>query len=83
MWWVPMLSRQKDQLKRASTSFSQVLNDYRHQLSIRLLLETDESIAEIVYLTGFAEPSTFYRAFNRWEGVTPIEFRAANRKTHR
>jgi AraC-like DNA-binding protein len=28
-----------------------------------------------VYLTGFSEPSTFYRAFKRWSGMTPIEYR--------
>ena len=41
----------------------------------RLLAGTDESIDEIVYLTGFSEPSTFYRAFKRWVGMTPIEYR--------
>lgn len=63
------------QLQEAGTSFSQVLNDYRHQLAKKLLAKTNESIAEIVYLTGFSEPSTFYRAFKRWEGVTPVEYR--------
>jgi AraC-like DNA-binding protein len=65
----------RSQLAEAGTSFSQVLNDYRHQLAKRLLAKTDESIAEIVYLTGFSEPSTFYRAFKRWEGLTPVEYR--------
>ena len=63
------------QLREAGTSFSQVLNEYRHGLSKKLLADTEESISEIVYLTGFSEPSTFYRAFKRWEGITPIEFR--------
>ncbi|CAA0090509.1 putative HTH-type transcriptional regulator [BD1-7 clade bacterium] len=62
-------------LREAGTSFSEILNDYRHHLSRKLLLATDEPISEIVYLTGFSEPSTFYRAFKRWEGVTPVEFR--------
>lgn len=65
----------RNQLSDAGTSFSQVLNDYRHRLARRLLARTSDSIAEIVYLTGFSEPSTFYRAFKRWEGMTPIEFR--------
>lgn len=63
------------QLREAGTSFSQILNDYRHSLSRKLLVDTEESIAEIVYLTGFSEPSTFYRAFKRWEGMTPVEYR--------
>jgi len=29
----------------------------------------------IVERTGFSEPSTFYRAFKRWVGETPVEFR--------
>jgi len=65
----------RSQLAEAGTSFSQVLNDYRHFLAKRLLAKTNESIAEIVYLTGFSEPSTFYRAFKRWEGLTPVEYR--------
>lgn len=65
----------RSQLTEAGTSFSQVLNDYRHHLAKKLLAKTNESIAEIVYLTGFSEPSTFYRAFKRWEGITPVEYR--------
>lgn len=65
----------RGQLTEAGTSFSQVLNDYRHYLAKKLLAKTNESIAEIVYLTGFSEPSTFYRAFKRWEGITPVEYR--------
>jgi AraC-like DNA-binding protein len=52
-----------------------VLADFRYRLARQLLATTDESIDEIVYLTGFSEPSTFYRAFKRWSGMTPIEYR--------
>ena len=65
----------RHQLDLAGTSFQRLLNDYRHRLARRLLSQTDEAISEIVYLTGFSEPSTFYRAFRRWEGTTPIEYR--------
>jgi AraC-like DNA-binding protein len=65
----------RNRLADADTSFSQVLNDYRHHLATKLLAKTDETIAEIVYLTGFSEPSTFYRAFKRWEDTTPIDYR--------
>lgn len=62
-------------LTEADTSFNQVLADYRCYLAKRLLSRTDESIADIVYLTGFSEPSTFYRAFKRWTDMTPVEYR--------
>ena len=69
----------RHQLDLAGTSFQRLLNDYRHRLARRLLSQTDEAISEIVYLTGFSEPSTFYRAFRRWEGTTPIEYRRQHR----
>mgnify|MGYP000875198104 CR=1 FL=1 len=69
----------RHQLKTAGTSFQQILNRHRHSLARRLLSRTDEAISEIVYLTGFSEPSTFYRAFKRWEGSTPIEYRQRHR----
>jgi len=65
----------RSRLTEAGTSFNQVLADYRCILAKRLLARTDESIADVVYLTGFSEPSTFYRAFKRWTGLTPVEYR--------
>lgn len=68
----------RHQLNLAGTSLQRIINQYRKSLSRQLLSQTDETIAEIVYLTGFSEPSTFYRAFKRWEGMTPIEYRQIN-----
>ncbi|MBD2859544.1 AraC family transcriptional regulator [Spongiibacter sp. KMU-158] len=65
----------RSRLSDANTSFNQVLADYRCILAKRLLSRTEESIADVVYLTGFSEPSTFYRAFKRWTGLTPVEYR--------
>ncbi len=65
----------RSQLADVGSSFNHVLNDYRSRLARRLLAKTDESIEQIVYLTGFSEPSTFYRAFKRWTQETPIEYR--------
>ena len=41
----------------------------------RLLRETDYSLAEVAFLTGFAEQSGFTRAFKRWAGQTPRSYR--------
>ena len=74
----------RHQLALANTSFQKILNDLRHRLSLRLLSQTNEGISEIIYLTGFCEQSTFYRAFRRWEGITPIEYRRKQQnKTHK
>lgn len=67
--------RLRFELTRAGTSFSKLLGDFRFALARRLLRGTEEPIENIVYLTGFSEPSTFYRAFKRWAGVTPVQYR--------
>ena len=71
--------RLRFELARAGTSFSQIVTDFRYALARRLLARTEESIDNIVYLTGFSEPSTFYRAFKRWSGLTPVQFRERHR----
>ncbi|MFQ3171013.1 MAG: AraC-like DNA-binding protein [Oleispira sp.] len=65
----------RTRLAEANTNFNQLLANYRCNLAKKLLANTNETIDEIVYLTGFSEPSTFYRAFKRWTQVTPIEYR--------
>jgi AraC-like DNA-binding protein len=67
--------RLRSLLSDAQTSFQQILSDYRCRLAKKLLANTNESIERIVYLTGFSEPSTFYRAFKRWTRETPVEYR--------
>jgi AraC-like DNA-binding protein len=71
--------RLRFELARAGTSFSDLLAEFRYSLARRLLGKTDERIENIVYLTGFSEPSTFYRAFKRWSGMTPVQYREQKR----
>src|SRR3990167_397720 len=67
--------RQRERLAMAGVRFNDLITDYRCRLAKDLLLNTDERIEVIVERTGFSEPSTFYRAFKRWVGETPVEFR--------
>lgn len=67
--------RLRFELTQAGTSFSDQLSDFRYALAKKLLRTTQEPIENIVYLTGFSEPSTFYRAFKRWSGMTPVQYR--------
>ena len=63
------------ELTRVDSNFNDVVARYRERLARRLLARTAESIDQIVYLTGFSEPSAFTRAFKRWTGETPTEYR--------
>lgn len=58
-------------------SFQGVVDLARRDLAQKLLRETDYSLAEIAFLTGFSEQSGFTRAFKRWAGQTPRSFRLA------
>jgi AraC-like DNA-binding protein len=39
------------------------------------------AIFEVAFLLGYSEPSPFNRAFRRWTGQSPSEFRARLRRT--
>ena len=56
-------------------SFQSVVDMARKDLAQRLLRETEYSLAEVAFLTGFAEQSGFTRAFKRWAGQTPRSYR--------
>ena len=56
-------------------SYQDLVDAARRELSERLLLGTEYSLAEIAFLTGFSEQSAFTRAFKRWSGQTPRSYR--------
>lgn len=47
----------------------------------RFLINSDDSIKEIAYQTGFTEPTNFFKFFRRFSSLTPEEFRDQNRNT--
>jgi AraC-like DNA-binding protein len=56
-------------------SFQTLVDQARRELAQQLLRETEYSLAEIAFLTGFSEQSGFTRAFKRWSGQTPRSYR--------
>lgn len=56
-------------------SFQSLVDLARKELAQQLLRDTDYSLAEVAFLTGFAEQSGFTRAFKRWAGQTPRSYR--------
>ncbi len=64
-------------LKDEDTSFQAIKDQVRRDLAIYHLSENKFSINEIALKVGFTEPSTFHRAFKKWTGVTPGDYRQA------
>jgi AraC-like DNA-binding protein len=62
-------------LKEEGTNFKGLLEDTRRELALHYIRETHRPIGEITYLLGFSEPSNFTRAFRRWTGMAPAEYR--------
>ena len=56
-------------------SFQSLTEETRRELAEGLLLDEQYSLAEVAFLTGFAEQSSFTRAFKRWLGQTPASYR--------
>jgi AraC-like DNA-binding protein len=66
----------QDRLKDEGTSYSEVLETARRELAHRYLREDQLSVPDIALLLGYSEASAFHRAFKRWTGLTPRQYRS-------
>lgn len=64
------------ELRAERTTFRTLVEDTRRALAMQHLAQPGASASEAAYLLGFSEPSAFTRAFRRWTGVPPTQFRA-------
>lgn len=62
-------------LAEAGVSYRDLIQKSQEEVAKNLLKKTSRSIAEIAFETGFSEQSAFNRAFKRWTGLSPVEFR--------
>jgi AraC-like DNA-binding protein len=62
-------------LAEAGSSFSALVEAERIERATRLLADPRLSSAQVAVLLGYAEPAPFHRAFKRWMGLAPAEWR--------
>ncbi len=63
------------QLEQHGTTFKRLVEDTRRQFSLRYLRDPKHTLTDIAYLLGYSEVSAFNRAFRRWTGSTPTDYR--------
>jgi AraC-like DNA-binding protein len=62
-------------LADADLTYQRLVDETRRDLALRYIEEPGKSITEITFLLGFSGQSAFTRAFRRWTGKAPSEYR--------
>lgn len=62
-------------LQELEVEFAELVEEIRQALAIDLVCQSQQSLTEIAQRLGYNEASSFTRAFRRWVGMTPREFR--------
>ncbi len=62
-------------LSDSGTSYSEVLQQVRHDMACHYLQSPNYQVLQVAYVLGFSDPSNFSRAFKRWTGLTPNQYR--------
>lgn len=75
---VPAWTLQR-RLKEEQECFKQLIESIRRELAHTYLQEERLSISELSFRLGYTEVSTFSRAFMRWHGVSPRQWRELQR----
>jgi AraC-like DNA-binding protein len=75
---IPLRTLQR-RLRAENTTLAALIDGVRYELAERYLSDAQISTQEAAFLLGFSDVSAFHRAFVRWTGVTPAEFRSGAR----
>lgn len=66
--------------KMMGRPFFTFLNEYRVNIAVRMLLDTEQSISEIGYACGYESLPFFFKQFQKYKHCTPLTYRKAYRE---
>lgn len=64
-------------LRDAGLTYTRVLDEARLETAAQLLRESELRVVDVALDLGYSDHANFTRAFRRWAGVSPTQFRAA------
>jgi AraC-like DNA-binding protein len=59
------------------TTWQQLVDETRRDIAMRMIEDPRRPIGEITFELGFSQQSAFARAFRRWAGTSPTQYRAS------
>ncbi len=62
-------------LSEEGTSYKAIVNEAFGKAATWLLSDSKRTIQETAHAMGFSDPTAFHRAFKRWTGMTPKQYR--------
>jgi AraC-like DNA-binding protein len=68
-------------LRESGITYSELVETERLRFSIELLARGDIKISDVASELGYTEPANFIRAFRKWTGLTPSQFRTHQLKS--
>ena len=70
----------KRRLQQHGTTFQALLDESRRRDAMRLLANSGLSVEQVATRLGYSDPANFTRAFRKWSGVTPRQYREQSRQ---
>jgi AraC-like DNA-binding protein len=65
-------------LLEEGVTFHTLVEEARHEMAQHYLRQASLELNETAYLLGYEDPNSFIRAFHKWEGTSPGEWRSTN-----
>ena len=67
-------------LREHRTSLQEIRDEVTAEAACQLLGNTDKTASEVALILGYSDSSAFTRAFRRWRGVAPAQWRVRKRR---
>jgi AraC-like DNA-binding protein len=70
-------------LAASGTNFRSLVDECRYEIARQMLADSDSEVGEIGYMLDYADTSAFARAFRRWSGTSPSDWRQSHQRAQR